>query len=391
MNFLLSLGTAFLFYLAIPLGGAFWVRAQWRLFRRRILTCSLKREIHYGALRRSGEGHLGDYRFMGTLQAIQGEDTIWVTNGKVSLPVHLEKESIYTLPHFFSDPSSGNLSEEIPRPIKWKQVFALHEGTRIFVCGGLWREGGQLLFRNSPSQKLVILIYDGSEGSILTRCLWGGRQKNEYINDLSPWSIFLGALLLLLEAYVFYRQPLNHFAGRVTVLLGVAPLAVFLPPGVALFQVYRKLWRRGRIYRTERDLVRLPLRFWPKAQSLGECKNILLPQGGSYGFHRYRTGKEAMERNPRNNLLKLLTLGRKDRTDGECLAFGPLDEEGRGEFTAGSDALTGVTLLPGDPYALSALSALRARRMELLSCAAFGLGFGINLILLFLLLNTLLP
>lgn len=385
---LLSLGTAILFYLVIPLGGAFYVRAQWRLFRKRILSSSLKKDVNYGVLRRPGKGHLGDYRFIGTFQAIQGADTVWVTNGKVSLPVHLAGERVYTLPHFYPDLSSGNIPKNIPRSMKWSQVFSLHEGARVFICGGLWREGEQLLFRSSPTQKLVILIYDGSESSILTRCLWGGRQKNEYVNEFSPWSISLGALLLLLEAYVFYNQPLSHLAGQVTILLAGAPLLVFLPPGVAFFQLYRKLWRRGRIYRAERDFARLPLRFWPNAQSLEECKNIPMPQGGLYGCRPYPSREEALAGNPQGKLLRLLTLQKANYAIKEYWGFGPLDEEG--DLTVGPDALTEPILLPGDPYALSTFSARRARRMEILSCGAFSLGFGINLILLFLLLNSLL-
>lgn len=219
----------------------------------------------------------------------------------------------------------------------------------------------------------------------------GGRQKNEYINDLSPWSIILGALILLLEAYFFYRQPLNFFAGRLTALLGVAPLTVFFPPGVLFFELYRILWRRGRIFRAERDMVRLPLRFWPEAHSMEECLPTPMPHGGIYGFHRYETGREGLDKNPRENLLDLSVLRGEDNLDKECFAFGSLDEEGEGEFAAGSDILTGVILLPGDPFELAALSARRARRMEILSGLSCSVGIGMNLILLFFLMNTLLP
>lgn len=43
--FFVSLLTACLFYVIIPVGGAFWVRAQWRRFRSRVLSCSLKKRF----------------------------------------------------------------------------------------------------------------------------------------------------------------------------------------------------------------------------------------------------------------------------------------------------------------------------------------------------------
>ena len=163
-----ALITAALFYALIPMGGAFAVRAQWRVFRRRALECSRKEEIKYGVLKKQGDGFLGDYRFLGTLQALQGDEIIWVTNGSISLPVHLNHVSGYTLPHsFISEATGGRLSmreslpDEVPRRFLWNRMFSLPEGTKVLVCGGLWREKGQLLFRSSDSQPLMFLIYDG--------------------------------------------------------------------------------------------------------------------------------------------------------------------------------------------------------------------------------------
>jgi len=394
----LSLITAALFYALIPMGGAFAVRAQWRVFRRRVLECSRKDEIGYGVLKTPGEGFLGDYRFLGTLQAIQGDDVLWVTNGRISLPVHVDQVTGYTLPHsFISEATGGRLSmreslpDEVPQRFLWNRMFSLPEGTRVLVCGGLWREKGQLLFRSSDSQPLMFLIYDGREDTILLRSLWSGRQPNEYVNSFSPWSVVLGALLLLLEAYLFYRQPLNSLSGRVTVLLGIAPLAVFLPPGVAFFELYRFLWKQGRLYRAERDVIRFPLFHWPDAGNLDECRDTSLGDKGDYGWIRYPTGEEGLKNNPGESLPDLLVLKGKNILSRPCFGFGILRRGGERAFAREESDLAGTVLLPGDPFKLSVRSAVMARRMELLSGAAFTAGILLNLFLLFLALNYFFP
>jgi hypothetical protein len=233
----------------------------------------------------------------------------------------------------------------------------------------------------------MFLIYDGSEDTILLRSLWSGRQPNEYVNSFSPWSVILGALLLLLEAYLFYRQPLNSLSGRITVLLGIAPLAVFLPPGVAFFELYRFLWKQGRLFRAERDVIRLPLFHWPDAANLDDCRDTSLGDKGVYGWIRYATGEEGLKKNPGENLPDLLVLKGRNILNRPCYGFGILQQNGDREFSKEDRDLAGTVLIPGDPFILSARSAVMARRMELLSGAAFAAGIVMNLFLLFLALN----
>jgi len=392
----IALFTAILFYVVIPVGGAFWVRSGWRSFRRSVLGCSLKKQVKYGEFKSHGDGYLGDYRFVGTLQAIQGDDILWVSNKSISLPVNLSQVSVYTLPHSFLSSTRGgllslrhSLPDEVPRRTRWDHIFSLSEGTKILICGGLWRENGQLVLRRSDSQRLMVLIYDGDEGSILPRCVWGGRQRNEYMNSYTPWSIILGALLLLLEAYLFYNNPLASTLGRLTSILAIAPLTVFLPPGIIFFELYRLLWRRGRLFRAERDMLKLPVRFWPGAESLEDCPDIVSPDGFKYRYRRYETGRAGLDDNPRENLLDPAVCNSNEILASECYCFGPVDETG--DFIHQDSSLTETVLLPGNPFDLARKSAAMARRMELLSGGAFGLGLVINMVILFLLLNTFLP
>ena len=220
---------------------------------------------------------------------------------------------------------------------------------------------------------------------------WSGRQRNEYVNSFSPWSVVLGSLLLLLEAYLFYRQPLYSLSGRITALLGIAPLAVFLPPGVVFFELYRYLWKQGRLYRAERDVIRLPLVHWPEAGSLDECRDSPLGEQGVYGWITYPSGAEGLKENPGESLPDLLVLKGRNILDRPCFGFGILREDQRRRFTRGTNGLAGTVLLPGDPFELSARSAVMARRMELLSGLAFAAGIVLNLFLLFLSLNYFFP
>ena len=66
---LAALGTALLFFALIPGVGAFGVRWQWRLFRRRMLEASLAPFLRYSDLG-GAEGRRGEVRIFGELEPI---------------------------------------------------------------------------------------------------------------------------------------------------------------------------------------------------------------------------------------------------------------------------------------------------------------------------------
>ena len=150
---------AILFYIFIPAVGAFIARDRWRKFRKRLVKISLYPLIDYSDLTTWKEGMLGNYRFFGNLEAIQGENRIWLTNESMSIGVDLQQVSLYLIPsqarypgYIKNNPEEFDeaLPYQEPVSMKWKHIFSLPEGTNIFVAGNLFMEKGGTIFRLSP-------------------------------------------------------------------------------------------------------------------------------------------------------------------------------------------------------------------------------------------------
>jgi hypothetical protein len=68
------------------------------------------------------------------------------------------------------------------------------------------------------------------------------------------------------------------------------PLLIFIPPGILLFFLFRRLWKRGRILRAERDLLQLPLRYFDSVQDRNTVESPL-PDGETFAMW-HREGNE---------------------------------------------------------------------------------------------------
>jgi hypothetical protein len=273
-------GAALLFYAVIPGFGAFSVRARWRLFRQRLRESSLLSFLQYSDLDKGGGLPLllGNYRVFGDLEAIQGSHRIWINDGQLSVCVDLEGVGVYLLPS--TTPRAARLPiehggellpDEQPATVPWNQIFSLPAGTRMFVSGALFSEEGGAVFRSRPGQPLLVVLYDGDRNTILQRAIWGGRQRNEYWNQFTMASLLTGSFCLLLLAFVLLRTPMTRFAPLAALSLAFYPVAGLLPPGFLLFYLYRHLWKTGRRLRAERDMLRLPLRYYSQAPGSAEA------------------------------------------------------------------------------------------------------------------------
>ena len=399
----LALAFGLLFYIVIPGGGAFRVRNRWRRFRKRVLDATAMPELSYSLLRTGREGHLGDFRILGSLQAIQGGETIWVAGNGLSVTVNLSNVTVYTLPH--TSPAEGEapspdseegMSEEVPAQMSWNRIFSLPEGTRLFIAGSLYREGGQTVFLNRRERPLLVLLYDGEEETILPRTVRAGRQRNEYLNELTPGSLITGCLVLLLLTYLAFRGGMEA-QGRLILLMAMGPLLVYLPPGLLFYELYRIFWRRARSCRAERDLLSLPLRYWPGARSLEECRDREIPGMGVYGY-RSCTDTAAARRAAGERLVRAA-----EGISGEeaCTVWGLLAPEtaeirdtpespARGAFTSSPDRLVSPLLSTPDPFRGFRNSTFRARRWLILSALSGLAGLGGNLFLCLWLLRLIL-
>ncbi len=379
---LTALGTALLFFALIPGAGAFGVRWQWRLFRRRMREASLAPFLRYSDLS-GAEGRRGDFRVFGELEAIQERDRIWINTGEFTVEADLEGVRLYLLP---SLSAGGGLPEplpdEEPAVAPWNRVFSLPSGLRLFVGGSLFLEEGRGVFRSSPRVPLLVVCYDGERESILKRAIWGGRKRNEYWNPFTLPSLLTGFLCLALLAYLSLRSSQAGLPGFAVLSLAAAPVAPFLPPGVALYYLYRYFWKMARRLRAERDLLRLPLRYFPEEGAGGEC-TALLPTGESYLM--CREGALAVEGEPETRRCS------RHPDTGESWLFGAVEErQGRRTLRRPADPMAELLRVPGDAADLSAFCERTARRYELAAAACFATGLGINLFMVLLLLARLL-
>ena len=391
--FFAALVCGILFYLIIPGGGAFYVRRRWRIFRNRIVCSTKIPEVSYAKVKNAPEGYLGEFRMLGSLQAIQGNDTIWISNESISLRVHLSGVDVYTLPR--SDetepgtlPMRETFTDDIPVRMPWSRFFSLPEGTRLYVSGELFREKGQLYFRSTQENPLLVLIYDGPEDSILLRTIWAGRQKNEYVNDFTPISLAAGGLVNLLFTYLSIRQGGSDLYSWLIFTMALSPFLVMLPPGLIFFELYRYFWHQGRRSRGERDLVNLTIRYWPQGTEISECRDIMLPGGQFYGYRKVENCERAVKTVTKGKLINTCLSWKKDPMTMTAYVFGVVGNgDGKDEFFPLSrDLLISPLIIPGDPYVLVKVCSRRARIMEILAGLFVLAGFLLNLVLFLLIL-----
>ncbi len=392
---------AFLFYGLIPGIGAFAVRAEWRSFRRRLLETSLYPFVQYSDLK-GPDRSLGEYRFFGELEAIQGENRIWITDGSFTVEADLERVAIYLLPSPAArEPSTGERlaeapTEEEPRSVLWRRIYSLAAGTRMFVGGRLELENGRAVFRSRPREPLVVVIYDGPRETILPRAIGGGRQKNEYWNRFTLPALVTGSFSLFLTAFLLLRSPLLHFPAILALTLGTFPVAALLPPGAAMYFLYRSLWKKARLLRAERDLLLLPLRYFPGARRARRGllappaaaappeATVPLPSGEAYLMTR-----DPAIRVEDGLLIRGTGLGPGMRR-GEYTLFGaPRERDGARVLGRPVDPMAELALTLGDPQTLALGCNRRARTLEILSALSFFVGLAVNLFWILYALATL--
>ena len=382
----LVLAMALVFYGGIPGVGAFVVRAKWRRFRSRVTAASVLDFARYTDLNRRADGAAGQYRFLGRLEAIQDRNRVWLSNGRFSVAADLEDMSIYMLPTISSGGEEESVEryeetvpDEEPRSIRWRRIFSLPQGTQVFVAGTLMIEEGRGVFRSTDRERLIVVIYDGEPDTLLQRAVWAGRQRNEYWNQYTLASLLVGSFALLLAAFVLLRDP--HL--RVPVLFAVTactfPVATVLPPGILLYFPYRSLWKRARLLRAERDLLRLPLRYFEPSET---DRTTTLPTGESYA---QRVGADVMC----GEAVRTRDSRLAENLPGQPYTYGvpSRDEEGREVLRKPEDPMAELIRVSGNPTELADRCAARARLLELLAGALVEVDLGANLFLVLLLLS----
>jgi hypothetical protein len=390
---LLVLVVGLVFFAAVPGTGAFVVRARWRGFRGRISASSLLPFIEYSHLAAAGGESPNRYRFLGTLEAIQGEDKIWVSNGHFSVAADLSSTMVYLLPSPREGGDEGaverneeRVPDEAPRAVRWRRIFSLPQGIQIYLAGSFVVDQGRGVFRSADRDKLLVVIYDGDSATLLRRATWSGRQRNEYWNQYTLASLVAGSFSLLLLAFFLLRSPYSRIPALLALTAAAFPLSPLLPPGVLLYIPYRQLWSRARLMRAERDLLKLPLRYFPEGTGDGEAR---LPSGERYAV---RVGANVRLRDvPPMRVPAYLEAQGGAAAGRETRTYGALGHDDLGEhLVRPEDPMAEFVRIPGEPGQLARECSAKARLLEWLSAALIVGDIAINLFLLLLLLGQVL-
>lgn len=255
----LAILIVFVAFLLIPGLGGLQARARWRGFRERIRNSALLPKVPF-----DGGGFdepLGAHRFIGRIEALQGENSLWIRGEGVSVQALMSDSEIYILPSETTKPPDARmlleerLPEESPRSLSWKHMTSLQEGSRVYLVGFLERREGILRLYGSQEVPLLAILHEGQD--LIPMAVWSGRQKNEYWNAATPWSLLAGSLALFIMASAVFRTHQASLSARLLLLMALFPVIPVLPPGVAFFLIYLSNWRRGRFLRAERDLLGL--------------------------------------------------------------------------------------------------------------------------------------
>jgi len=340
-----AFAAALVFYLLVPVAGAFVLRGQWRRFRARIARLATLPYLRYRDVAdadREGRSRVGCFRLQGIIEAIEGPDKVWVRGKEVSALVDLSRAPLYVLPPGLAE--AGSVER-----LRWRSVSSLVEGTSVFVAGILILEAGRPTFVDDSGEALVAVCHDGDEGRLVSRLIEGGRAPNEYWNYLTRVSMALGlvavsGLLLLLRTSIFSTLRALMF------LAGLSPVLPFAPPGLALFLLYRGLWRRALASRVARDLLRLPLRY--------------SEAGGAAAYRRRTLSKHEA---PPEGATWIGLFEGEGKDLGPLTVFSPADP---------GDPMAEIFVVEGDPEA----QARKAERDAFILAAASGISLGFAVI-----------
>jgi hypothetical protein len=414
-HLVLILAIALLFYAAFPGIGAFRVRGRWRVFRQTIHEVSRYPTATPHAVGRERNAFIGLFRFFGTLEAIQGEHRIWITNGRFSVAADLMNVHVYLIPEDGGqEHDDESVAEDTElRSMPWSRIFSLPEGTPVFVGGALFSEEGRGVFRGYGRARLLVVIHDCPRESIVESAIRGGRQRNEYMNPFTLPSVAIGSLTLILLAYSLLAVPESRILALLALATGLAPVSPFLPPGFPLYFAYRSFWKKARHMRVQRDIVRLPLRYFPPASdSVGIRRTTLLPDREPYimikGTNNDQYNRGAAEGTlftADGNTVSLSAGIRRIDVDlparragpqssgaagAQCVAFGGYRIEGeRFVLSKPDDPMAEFVLLTGDPESISAVSGRMASSYAIISALFIILNTAINIPLMFILLSFL--
>ncbi|HAE22046.1 MAG TPA: hypothetical protein DCG47_06960 [Spirochaetaceae bacterium] len=244
--------SAFIFYVLIPVIGAFIVRASWRAFRRSVIwSASLPGiALSWDALNRD---ECATVRIEGELEALGQGDELWLRADGVSIRMRMEGAAVYLMSGHEYAGGQGHTFGSIER-MRWKNINAVQPGQKVYAAGRLRLNEGQLYLDAGAAHSLVML-HDGSCGDTPLEAIRNGRHSNEYWNPLTQASLAIGILVSAGLASTSLNSGAPALLSALIISAAFSPLLPLLPPGLLGFLLYRSYWERARYYRSRRDLA----------------------------------------------------------------------------------------------------------------------------------------
>ena len=198
-----AFAAAMVFYLLIPVAGAFTLRNQWRRFRERVIALSRAPSLGYAdlaAAEREGRWRSAAFASSGLSRRSRGRTG---SGCEGSMSARLSTCRGAPLCSSAGATDAPTEAGSIAR-LSWRSVSSLVEGTSMFVAGLLSIEAGRPVFIDTPDESLIAVCYDGGDSGLLSRLVAGGRAPNEYWNLPTRISLAVGlavisGILLLLN------------------------------------------------------------------------------------------------------------------------------------------------------------------------------------------------
>ncbi len=380
-HFTLIIVISSFFYILLPGLGAFYTRSKWRLFRKQLINSTLIPDIGYKEFMLAKDEHIGKFRFFGSLQAMH-DNLIILNNKQITVHVEMKKALVYVL-------RAGNiekiensfeevLTDQTPEKVTWNKVFSLPEGSSIFVCGNLYNENDQAVFKTIRKIPATVIIFEGDPEKLLKQTIWGGRHHNEYWNKLTPGAITAGSFSLFILSYIYLRNPLARFPAIISLAFSLIPLIPLLPPGVILYYLYRYFWKKGRTLRAERDIISLPLHYFNDIPEDFSNLSTKLPNGDIYTVKKYVNMQRALD-SCKNAIIRKCSLVKESKLIKKYYVFGVTNANG--DFIDSKDNMAETIIIPDNPEKLAKLCNLKAYINEIIAVFFFAAGFVMNLLL----------
>ncbi|MDR0708410.1 MAG: hypothetical protein LBF60_11150 [Treponema sp.] len=231
-DLLAIIGILVFWYGVVPMVGLCIRRYHRKVFRRRFKEVLRKPLLDYETWRllERGGGQDALYRFSGKIEATS-EHMLWVQNDFLLIPVELRNAQFFFI--------TGDSLQRIV----WRRYADFSEETKIFVAGEVVQREGRRIFASTKKESLIAVLYDAEEEDLVPRIISASRNKNDYWNAITPYSILIGVFSLIVTAVSFMRHPafwLTVIAAFIAVFI---PLFPFFPPGI-LFTAFSRFLRK---------------------------------------------------------------------------------------------------------------------------------------------------